>query len=414
MRSIRVGNPARVAWLIVVALLAFMVAFAAGCGGDDSGGGGGEAISEVGEPEGELNLLCWPSYCEDGSNDPKVDWISDFEKDSGCQVNVKVFGTSDEAVELMRTGQYDGVSASGNASVRLFDGGDVDPVNVDLVPNYKTVFEDLKDQPYNTFDGVHYGIPHGRGANLLMWNEEQVDTNGSSWSVILDPKEASQNQGEISVYDDPIYIADAALYLKTHQPDLGIDDPYELDEDQFNAAVDLLKQQQPNVGEYWHDFAKQISSFANGDSTVGTTWQYQYLTLSAEGDPVASTPASQGFLPKEDATGWSDTWMLSSEAEHPNCMYLWMNHIISPDANAKVAAYFGEAPGQTKSCDLIGDLPPQYFGTPSHCKDYNAENPEFWSRVYYWKTPLADCGDDRGEVCKDYNAWVQAWTEIKG
>src|SRR5688572_22122419 len=128
MRSIRAGNHARVAWLIVVGLLAFMVAFAAGCGGDDGGGGSGDALTEIGEPEGELNLLCWPSYCEDGSNDPKVDWISDFEKDSGCQVNVKIFGTSDEAVELMRTGQYDGVSASGNASVRLYEGGDVDPV----------------------------------------------------------------------------------------------------------------------------------------------------------------------------------------------------------------------------------------------------------------------------------------------
>ena len=50
MRLIRGGNPARVAWLIVVGLLAFMVAFAAGCGGDDDDGGGGEALSEVGEP----------------------------------------------------------------------------------------------------------------------------------------------------------------------------------------------------------------------------------------------------------------------------------------------------------------------------------------------------------------------------
>ena len=228
---------------------------------------------------------------------------------------MKVFGTSDEAVELMRTGQYDGVSASGNASVRLYEGGDVDPVNLDLVPNYETVFADLKDTDYNTFDGDNYGTPHGRGANLLIWNTEQAsDVDGSTWAPLLDPEESSKYKGQLSVYDDPIYIADAALYLKTHQPDLGIDDPYELDEDQFNAAVDLLKQQQANVGEYWHDFAKQISSFTNDDSTVGTSWQYQYLTLSGEGEPVAATPASQGFLPKEDATGWSDTWMLSSEA----------------------------------------------------------------------------------------------------
>ena len=42
--------------------------------------------------------------------------MTPFEKETGCQISVKVAGTSDEMVELMRTGQYDGVSASGNAS----------------------------------------------------------------------------------------------------------------------------------------------------------------------------------------------------------------------------------------------------------------------------------------------------------
>jgi putative spermidine/putrescine transport system substrate-binding protein len=411
------GRPTRVGWLAVCGLLAFALAFAVGCGSsddDESSSDSSEALTEVGEGEGELNLICWAGYCEDGSADPKVDWVTDFEKETGCQVNAKVAGTSDEMVKLMESGEYDGLSASGNASARLVAADLVDPVNVDLVPNYATVFEDLKDQSYNTFDGTHYGIPHGRGANLLMWNGDNVDTDGSSWSVILDPDEASKYSGKISVYDDPIYIADAALYLKAHQPDLGIDNPYELDEDQFNAAVDLLKEQRPNVGEYWVDFAKQISSFANGDVDVGTTWQYQYFTLLGEDAPVKSTPASQGFLPEEDATGWSDTWMISSEAEHPNCMYMWMDHIISPEANAKVAAWFGEAPAQSESCAEFKTLDPAYFGAPNHCKLYNADNPEFWQRVYYWNTPLADCGDDRGEECMDYNDWVSAWTEIKG
>jgi putative spermidine/putrescine transport system substrate-binding protein len=394
-----------------------MAAFWVGCGGDDDDTTSAESDlpTEVGKGEGELNLVTWAGYAEDGSTDPKVDWVTDFEKETGCQVNVKVGGTSDEMVELMRSGQYDGVSASGNASPRLVAAGDVAPVNVDLVPNYETVFEDLKDQPYNTFDGTHYGIPNDRGANLLMWNKQEApDIDGSTWAPVLDPNQSSKYQGQLSVYDDPIYIADAALWLKEHQPDLEIEDPYELDEEQFNAAVDLLKQQRPNVGEYWSDFAKQISSFANSDVTVGTTWQYMYFTLLGEKEPVASTPASQGFLPGEDATGWSDTWMISSEAEHPNCMYLWMNHAISPEANAKVSAWFGAAPAQSKACAEFKNLDPAYFAAPNHCKLYNADNPEFWSRVYYWKTPLADCGDDRGEECMDYNEWVSAWTEIKG
>jgi putative spermidine/putrescine transport system substrate-binding protein len=306
----------------------------------------------------------------------------------------------------MRTGEYDGVSASGNATARLVEGGDVAPVNTDLVPNYATVFDDLKDQPYNTFDGTNYGIPHARGANLLMWRTDEVQPDPRSWSVILDPNEASKYSGKISVYDDPIYIADAAVYLKAHNPDLGIENPYELDEEQFNAAVDLLKQQKPNVGEYWSNALKQISSFSNRDSVVGTTWQYQYFTLLGEKQPVKAPGGDQGFVPVEGATGWSDTWMISSEAKNPNCMYLWMNHIIDPKVNAEVAEWFGEAPAQSLSCEQTSD--------PDFCADYHADDPAFWDRVYYWETPLADCGDDRGSECKDYNEWVSAWTEIKG
>jgi putative spermidine/putrescine transport system substrate-binding protein len=386
------------AWLVIAGLLAFMLLLAGCGGGDDNGAGGGEELEKLGKGEGQVNLIAWAGYVE-------PEWSKPFEQKTGCKVNVKVGGTSDEMVQLMRTGEYDGVSASGNATARLFEGGDVDPVNVDLVPNYKTVFSDLKDQPYNTFDGKPYGIPHARGANLLMWNSNEVTPAPKSWSVTLDPKVASKYRGKISQYDDPMSIAEAAVYLKTHEPDLGIDDPYELNSEQFDAAVQLLKEQRANVGEYWSEAEKQISAFASGDIQVGTTWQYQYFLLKEEGKPVAASPASQGFLPEEGATGWSDTWMISSEAEHPNCMYMWMNWIIEPKANAQVSEYFGEAPAQELACKETKN--------PNFCAEYHAENPGFWKRVYYWKTPLADCGDGSSD-CKDYNDWVQAWTSIKG
>ncbi len=391
------ANTARTAWLIVGGLLAVMLLFA-GCGSSDDNSTSGNELQKLGKGEGQVDLISWGGYVEPA-------WSKPFEQKTGCKVNNKVAGTSDEMVTLMRTGQYDGVSASGNATARLVDGNDVDPVNVDLVPNYKTIFADLKDQPYNTFDGVNYGIPHGRGANLLMWNDDDVKPAPTSWSVILDPKEAAKYKGKISAYDDPIYIADAAVYLKAHQPDLGIESPYELNEEQFEAAVNLLKEQQPNVGEYWSDLTKQIAGFANGDNEVGTTWQYQYFALKEEGKPVAASPASQGFLPSEGATGWSDTWMISNQAKHPNCMYMWMDWIVEPKVNAEVAEVFGEAPAQSLACDQTADK--------EFCTKYHADNPGFWKRVYYWETPLADCGNGSSD-CKDYNEWVQAWTSIKG
>jgi len=388
---------ARWAWLVVAGLSAFVAAFAVGCGSDDSGDTSG-APTELGAAEGEVNLVAWAGYVEDGSTDPKVDWVTDFEKETGCQVNVKIGNTSDEMVQLMRTGQYDAVSASGDATLRLIDGGDVAPVNTDLIPNYADVFDSLKDQPFNTVDGVNYGVPHGRGANLLMWNPDKVSGDPDSWDVVFD--KSSDYSGSVTAYDNPIYIADAALYLMEHQPDLGITNPYELDQEQFDAAIALLKEQRKNIGEYWSDYTKEISAFANGDSTVGTTWQVIANLLEADGEKVKTT------LPVEGSTGWSDTWMVSSEAKNPNCAYMWMDHIISPDANAQVAEWFGEAPANEKSCALTADA--------NHCDIYHAADEDYFDQVFYWTTPVADCGDDRGDVCKTYDEWVQGWTEVKG
>ncbi len=407
MRS-KGGSSARVAWLVIAGLLVFMLAFAAGCGDDDgdSTTASSDLPTEVGEGEGELNLVGWVGYVEDGSTEPDVDWVTDFEKETGCQVNFKPGATSDEMVQLMRTGQYDGVSASGDAAGRLVEGGDVAPVNVDLVPNYADVIDALKNQPHNTYDGQEYGVPHGRGSNLLLYNTDVVKPAPTSWDVVFD--NASEYSGNVTAYDNPIYIADAALYLREHNPELGITDPYELDQEQFDAAIDLLKQQSEHVGEYWSDAFKQISAVENGDTTVGTTWQYQANLLQAEKEPV------EVVLPDEGATGWSDTWMMSSEAEHPNCMYLWMNHILDPEVNAQVAVWFGEAPANEKSCDLTGDLPAIYGGTDDHCEIFHATDEAFFDEIEYWKTPVSDCGDDRGEVCKTYDEWVQGWNEVKG
>jgi putative spermidine/putrescine transport system substrate-binding protein len=388
--------------------LAALLLVLAGCGSDEpsspSGGAQGftppqvPMLQSLGAGEGRVNLVAWAGYVEDGSTDPKVDWVTPFEKATGCQVNVKVAASSDEMVQLMKSGQYDAVSASGDASLRLIAAGDVAPVNTNLVKNYADVFEGLKQQPWNSVKGVAYGIPHGRGANLLMWRTDVVKPAPDSWGVVFDPN--SPYKGKVTAYDSPIYIADAALYLKATKPELGITNPYELDDRQFQASVDLLKQQATIVGEYWSDYTKEIQAFKSGSSLVGTTWQIIANLAKADKAPVEVT------LPKEGATGWSDTWMVSSKAAHPNCAYRWMDHIVSPKANAAVAEWFGEAPANRKACDQTADT--------RHCDTFHATDEAYFSKVAYWTTPIRDCGDARGQVCKDYSEWTRAWTEIKG
>lgn len=357
-----------------------------------------EMMQEIGDNEGEVSILAWPGYAEDGSADPAYDWVTPFEKETGCQASIKTFGTSDEAVTLMKTGDYDVVSASGDASLRLIASGDVEPVNTDLVDNYADIYPFLKDRDWNSVDGQMYGVPHGYGANLLMWRTDIVEPAPTSWSSVFEAD--SPYAGKITAYDSPIYIADAALYLMNTQPDLGIKHPYALDEEQLQAAIDVLKVQKGMVSEYWSDYLKEVQAFTTGDSVIGTTWQV--IANVAEGEKVPV----EAILPDEGSTGWSDTWMVSAASERKNCAYAWMNHIVSPEANAAVAEYFGESPANPKACDLT---------SKGHCETFHAGDESYADKIWYWTTPIEQCLDGRTDVkCTDYSRWTQAWTEVKG
>jgi putative spermidine/putrescine transport system substrate-binding protein len=387
--------------IALVACAALVVA----CSSSNTSGGNGQKppkmqpLSAVGNGEGQLNIIAWAGYAENGSNDKTVDWVTPFEQQTGCKVNVKIGNTSDEMVQLMRTGQYDGVSASGDATLRLIYAGDVAPVNTSLVGNYETISSFLKDKSWNSVDGQMYGIPHGWGANLLMYNTAVVRDAPSSWGAVFDG--SSKYKGKVTAYDSPIYIADAALYLSKTKPELGIKDPYSLTEGQLNAAVDLLKAQHANIGEYWSDYTKEVQGFESGTSVVGTTWQVIANTIGTDNKVQVNA-----VLPKEGSTGWSDTWMISSKAAHPNCMYKWMNWITSPQVNAQVAQYFGEAPAQTKSCALTTDK--------NHCAIYHATDESYAAQIHYWTTPQTQCVDGSGNNCTAYNEWVDKWQQIKG
>jgi len=374
----------------------------AGCSSSGSSEGAADTSAAyqgpVGDTPGTINILAWPGYAEDGSTDPAVDWVTPFEKETGCEVNVKTYGTSDEAVQLMQSGGYDVISASGDASLRLIYGGDLQPVNLDLIPNYADIFDNLKDRPWNTVDGANYGVPHGRGANVLQYTIGKVDPAPDSWSLVWEPN--SPAAGKITAYDSAIYIADAAVYLMSTKPELGITDPYALDQTQFDAAMELLKQQKPLVGEYWADYTKYIEAVKSGSIVVGTSWQVIANVLNGEAETVGAVKS------KEGATGWSDTWMISKNVEAVDCAYKWLNWIIKPDVNAQAAEWFGEAPANSKACALTANK--------DHCKLFHAEETDYWSNVYYWKTPTETCLDGRTDVkCVPYSEWVKAWSSFR-
>jgi putative spermidine/putrescine transport system substrate-binding protein len=384
-----------VAAALAVGALAFM---AAGCGSSKKSSGGtttnaSNLPTSIGKGEGKLSLIAWEGYTQ-------PDWVKPFEKQTGCKVTSKYAGSSDEMVTLMRQGggQYDMVSASGDASVRLIRGGDVQPMNPKLIPDFKNFIGALKSPAHNTVDGVHYGISLQWGPNTLLYNTQKVKPAPTSWSVLYNPK----YKGQITIPDNAIQIADAALYLSKSQPNLGITDPYELNQKQFDATVALLKTQRPLLKKHWALASDEIDLFKNGDATLGASWPYQTNTLVADKAPV------KDLIPKEGATGWADTWMLSSKSKHPNCAYKWVKWVSTPKVQAQQAIYFGETPANTKACAVMDQL------SPGSCKQYHADAPaSYFDSIKFWKTPLADCGNGKND-CIDYNQWQKAWTEITG
>jgi putative spermidine/putrescine transport system substrate-binding protein len=402
------GSRSTTRWRVAAVGALALVLAACGGGSDtaDTGSGDGESAAPGGAAyagpvaggEGALNVLAWPGYAEDGSTDPAVDWVTPFETETGCQVNVKVFATSNEAVTLFRGGEYDVVSASGDGSLRLVYGEQVQPVDTALVPNYADIIDELKNKPWNSVGETTYGVPHGRGANLLLYTKSAYPTPPDSWKDMWDA--ASPAKGKISPYDDAIYIADAAVYLMATQPDLGIKNPYALDRKQFDAAIALLEQQKPLVGEYWGDLVKQGTALASGSILESQGWQLTANIANADGEKVATVK------PKEGTTGWSDTWMIKKGTKNVNCAYKWLNHVVSPEVNAQIAEYFGEAPANKKSCALTKNT--------EHCTQFHAEDPGYWDDVWYWTTPTETCLDGRTDAkCIGYDEWVKAWSALR-
>ena len=387
-------------WL--AGLLLVLALVLAACGG---GAGSEEAagpMEEIGDGEGEVSIVAWAGYIEEGATDPAYDWVTSFEEETGCNVNVKVAATSDEMVALMNEGGFDLVTASGDASNRLISGGKVQEVNIDLIPSWDTVDDRLKEAPWHFVDGKHYGVPYQWGSNVLMYNTAVFgDTPPDSWSVVFEETtlpDGSSNKGRVQAYDGAIYIADAALYLKAHNPELGIDDPYSLTRDQFNAALDLLRQQRELVGRYWHDAFIQMDDFKNEGVVASSSWPFQVNILQLEEQPIASV------VPSEGATGWADTTMMHVDAPHPNCAYMWLEHSLNPKLQGDLAAWFGSVPAVLSACEGNELL------TDAGCEVNGLGN---FDRISFWRTPTSSCSDG-SEECVPYHEWVTNYIAVIG
>ncbi len=362
----------------------------------------GAPLQVIGPGEGQVSIVAWPGYVERGESDKAYDWVTGFEKETGCKVNVKTAATSDEMVALMNEGGFDLVTASGDASNRLIAGGRLQEVNVALVPSWSTVDQRLQSAPWHTVGGKHYGVPYQWGPNVLMYNTKVFGKQApDSWKVVFEEMklpDGKSNKGRVQAYDGPIYIADGAVYLKATKPELGIGDPYELTEAQYKAVIDLLRGQRKLIGKYWHDANIQIDDFKNEGVVASSAWPFQVNLLASNKAPVGSV------FPKEGATGWADTTMMHVDAPHPNCAYKWLEHSLDAKLQGDLAAWFGSVPAVPAACKgnaLLGD---------GGCDTNGFAN---FDKISFWKTPTADCGNGKQD-CVPYYRWTTDYIGVMG
>jgi putative spermidine/putrescine transport system substrate-binding protein len=385
------GSRAAVATIILLAL-----AGCSGGGGDDPGDDSTVRVAQtIGQGEGALTLVAWPGYAENGSSDPRVNWVTPFEERTKCRVSVKYAETAEEMTELLSDPgrRYDGVSAPPEVTGRLIAGRQVAPVNPDLIDAHKDLEPRLRALLKS--DGKVMGVPFVWGVNQLMYDPRAVRPAPTSWAALFDPAEAKKHRGRLVVRDTPLTLGDAALYLKTARRSLKIKNPYELTRGQLDAATDLLTKQRPNVVKYWRHPSDGVDAFATGDAVLGEVWPYHVDVLTRAGRSVT------GVTPREGVTGWMDAWMIGARAEHPNCMYQWLNWMTSPDVQQQVAEWDGVAPANPQACSR--DRLKAGF-----CRAYHVGDRDYLEKVTFAKTPMRACGNGRND-CTDYADWKRAW-----
>jgi putative spermidine/putrescine transport system substrate-binding protein len=349
------------------------------CGSDDNSTSSSSAAkgpNVSGPGEGKLNIVNWEGYA-----DPS--YVKAFEKQTGCKVNSVPAGTSDEMFTKFRSGgggQYDLVSPSGDASLRLIKSGSVAPLDTSKLANFNDLAPQLKSPDFNTVDGKNYGLSFMWGADVLIYNADKIKTPPDSWNALYDPK----YKGKITVPDNPIQIADPALHF------FGADDPFQIDQATLDKVKSKLLAQRPLVRKYWVLASDFEQLFKSGDAVVGAGWPLMTNDLQKAGMNVKEV------LPKEGVTGWSDSWMISTKAKHPVCAYKYMNYVTTPKVQAKVADVTAYSPANLKTCDVVGQV---------RCNQLHITDTKYYDTIKYWETPTSPT---------NYRQWTDTWAEVRG
>jgi putative spermidine/putrescine transport system substrate-binding protein/spermidine/putrescine transport system substrate-binding protein len=263
-----------------------------------------------------LNLLLWEGYAE-------PEWKGPFEQDNKCNVTTTYSGSDDELFAKLKAGGgrvYDMV-ATNRANLKTLVASDlILPLDEKKIPNYALVFDAFKGN-LTRVNGKLYSTPFVWGTLPLEINADKVKGTVDSWGILWDEK----YKGRVSMVEDAsASISTAALYL-------GIEDPYNLSDAQFEQVKQALVKQKPLIRTYTTGFGEMANAFAAGEIVAGLS-QGEYLHKMLLDQKINA----KQVIPKEGALGWIDTWAMVKGTKNQDLAYKWINHVLGITAQKTV------------------------------------------------------------------------------
>jgi putative spermidine/putrescine transport system substrate-binding protein len=407
---------------VLLPALAGTLVLLAGCSGTTTGpshaGGAtpsarssaGSASVSSGLSKGTLNLVVVSGPVQNGNVDPKADWVTPFQKQTGCLVELKNASTDAQAVDDINRGTgrayYDGALGSPEVLGQLVKDGDLRPLDTSRITGYSRLSPRLRSAPGELSGGKIYGLPYSWDSYVTGYDATKVKPAPQSWTSLFEPASAARYAGKITVPDSPLTLALAALYLKSAQPSLGISDPFELTKPQLAAAVQAVTAVRHNIGTFWTQDSEVIGQLGDGQDVLGAVLSHQIVEMARAGLPTAGVPAPAPAPAAGSGTAVGSvlSWMMTSQAPESDCMYRWLSWSASASVQERVSAWTNTAPANPAACTRAA---------AANCADFHMASLATAGNLVFDHLPASDCGDGT-TGCTDYAQWQTDWRHITG
>lgn len=296
----------------------------------------------------EVRLFSFEGYAE-------PEWVEPFTAATGCEVSVAYTGSVDEMFAKMvgsDGADYDLISIDTSIIQRYLDQGLIIPFDMSSIPNTANLLPSFSAVAEVMSGGETYGVPIAWGSLGLIYDKAAFPDGVDSWEALWSP----ENAGHVLALDDANNnVTNAAIIL-------GLDDPFNLSDADFDAVKQKLIEQKQYLISYYAGFEEGVNMWDSSEATLMFSMgEFQTVELANRGYDVVYS------IPKEGGIGWLDTWALSKGVEDSDCAHQWVNHYLNGHTGPTMTEKNGygnttdESPGLDYADKLVWLRPVENF-----------------------------------------------------